>query len=193
MGPARIDLVLTIIGPDRPGLVELVSRTVTAHQGNWESSRMARMAGRFAGILQVTVPAEHADRLAAELQALEGEGLRVVVERAAPEPIAAEPSAGQLLRVEMVGHDRPGVIRDVSSALAHRGINVELLATECGAAPMSGGMLLKVTAQVRAPHELSVESLRHVLEERASDFMVEVVRLGDEPADGSSGQSGSRS
>ncbi len=185
MGPARLDLVLTIIGPDRPGLVELVSKTVTAHQGNWESSRMARMAGRFAGILQVSVPADHADRLAAGLAALEASDLRVVVERAASAPAAAEPSAGNLLRVEMVGNDRPGVIRDVSSALAHRGINVELLATECAAAPMSGGMLLKVTAQVRVPSELSSDALRQILEERASDFMVEVVRLGDAPDRGS--------
>lgn len=184
MGPARLDLVLTIIGPDRPGLVELVSKTVTAHQGNWESSRMARMAGRFAGILQVSVAADQADHLAAGLAALEASDLRVVVERAAPEP-AAEPAAGRLLRVEMVGNDRPGIIRDVSAALAHRGINVELLATECAAAPMSGGMLLKVTAQVRVPTELTSDGLRQILEERASDFMVEVVRLGDAPARGS--------
>jgi glycine cleavage system regulatory protein len=184
--PARTDLVLTIIAPDRPGLIELVSRTVTAHQGNWESSRMARMAGRFAGILQVSVPTEHAERLVAALDALEGDELRVVVERATPAAAVAESSAGHLLRVELVGNDRPGVIRDVSSALAHRGINVELLATECAAAPMAGGMLLKVTAQVRAPAELSVDALRQVLEQHASDFMVEVVRLSDDPS-GASG------
>lgn len=145
---------------------------------------MARMAGRFAGILQVSVSADDADRLAAALAALESSDLHVVVERAAPEP-AAEPVAGLLLRVEMVGNDRPGVIRDVSSALAHRGINVELLATECAAAPMSGGMLLKVTAQVRVPSDLSSDALRQILEERASDFMVEVVRLGDAAGRGS--------
>ena len=183
MPPARTDLVLTIIAPDRPGLIELVSKTVAAHQGNWESSRMARMAGRFAGILQVSVPTEHADRLVAGLDALGSGELHVVVERAAPAPSASEASTGHLLRVELVGNDRPGVIRDVSSALAHRGINVELLATECAAAPMAGGMLLKVTAQVRAPAELSVDALRQVLEQHASDFMVEVVRLGDDPAD----------
>jgi glycine cleavage system regulatory protein len=180
--PARTDLVLTFMAADRPGLVELVSRTVAAHQGNWESSRMARMAGRFAGILQVSVPTEHADRLVAGLHALEDSDLRVVVERATPAPRAAEASTGHLLRVELVGNDRPGVIRDVSSALAHRGINVELLATECAGAPMAGGMLLKVTAQVRAPADLSSDALRQVLEQHASDFMVEVVRLGEDPA-----------
>ncbi len=169
--------MLTVIGPDRPGLVELVSKTVTAHQGNWESSRMARMAGHFAGILQVSVPGEKADPLAGALAALEGHGLRVVVDRAAPEPTLS--GATHLLRVELVGNDRPGLIRDVSSALADRGINVEELATECAAAPMAGGMLLRVTAQVRAPREVSADSLRQVLEARATDFMVEVVRIGE--------------
>lgn len=182
MAPARIDLVLTIIGPDRPGLVELVSTTVAGHQGNWESSRMARMAGRFAGILQVSVLSEHADRLMAALGALQSNDLRVVVERAEPEAPAPSASAGNLVRVELVGNDRPGVIRDVSSALAHRGINVELLATECAGAPMSGGMLLKVTAQVRVPSDLSAAALRQILEEHATDFMVEVVRLADDPS-----------
>jgi glycine cleavage system regulatory protein len=179
---ARIDLVLTVIGPDRPGLVELVSRTVTRHQGNWESSRMARMAGRFAGILQVSVPGEESDRLSEALAGLEEQGLRVVVERAGAERAAPPACATRLLRVEMVGNDRPGLIRDISAALADRNINVEELATECGAAPMSGGTLLRVTAQVRAPRDLSPDSLRQVLEARATDFMVEVTGLG-EPSD----------
>ena len=60
----RLDLVLTVIGQDRPGLVELLSRAVTDHGGNWEASRMARMSGRFAGILQISVPQEQAEELA---------------------------------------------------------------------------------------------------------------------------------
>src|SRR5262245_60948500 len=115
---------------------------------------MARMAGRFAGILQVSVPGEKADELARALAALEGQGLRVVVDRAAPERGAVSATETRLLRVELVGNDRPGLIRDVSSALAERGINVEELATECAAAPMSGGLLLRVTAQVRAPRDV---------------------------------------
>jgi glycine cleavage system regulatory protein len=169
----RVDLVLTIIGLDRPGLVELVSRTVTGHEGNWEASRMARMAGRFAGILQVSVPDERAEALAAALAALDAEGLRVVVERV-PEP-AEEPGAGvRRFRVELVGNDRPGVIRDVSSALAERGVNVEELATECASAPMAGGALLRVSALVRAPSELAPDQLRRLIETRAPDFMVDL-------------------
>lgn len=174
----RVDLVLTIIGQDRPGLVELVSRTVTAHGGNWEGSRMARLSGRFAGILKVTVAEEGADRLVAALAGLEGQGLRVVVERAAASGSGSGGEDSQLFRVDLVGNDRPGVIRDISSALAEGALNVEELATECQDAPMAGGNLLKMTAHVRAPRSLGVDRLRQMLEARAPDFMVDVAAVG---------------
>ncbi|HLU68858.1 MAG TPA: ACT domain-containing protein [Kofleriaceae bacterium] len=177
----RVDLVLTIIGPDRPGLVELVSRTVSNHEGNWEASRMARMAGRFAGILQVSVPEEQAAALSAALGALDAQGLRVVVERG-PAPAAPGPGATRRLKVELVGHDRPGVIRDVSAALAERGVNVEELATACDSAPMSGGALLRVSFAVSAPADLAPDALRALVEARAPDFMVDVGLLSDPAA-----------
>lgn len=178
----RVDLVLTVLGPDRPGLVELISKTVTGHQGNWEASRMAHMAGRFAGILRVTVPEEEAENLARALAGLEGQGLRVVIERAGGGGGGGPAEAGGtavLYKIDLVGNDRPGVIRDVSSQLAERGINVEELATECVSAPMAGGLLLKVSAQVRAIAAIDADELRRMLETRAPDFLVDVARLGE--------------
>lgn len=119
------------------------------------------------------VPDQRAEAPPGALAALDAEGLRVVVERV-PEP-AEEPRAGvRRFRVELVGNDRPGVIRDVSSALAERGVNVEELATECASAPMAGGALLRVSALVRAPSELAPDQLRRLIETRAPDFMVDL-------------------
>jgi glycine cleavage system regulatory protein len=168
------DLVLTIIGADRPGLVELLARTVADHGGNWEASRMARMAGRFAGILRVSIPAGSADPLVEGLRALEGQGLRVVVEPSAP---AAPAEGHRRLRLELIGNDRAGVIRDVSTALAEREVNVEELSTECASAPMSGGMLLKVTAELCCPPSVPVDELRGELEQLVSDFIVDLGEL----------------
>jgi glycine cleavage system regulatory protein len=167
----REELVLTIIGLDRPGLVELLSSVVASHDGNWEASRMARMAGRFAGILRVVAPSERIDELGRALGALEGRGLRVVVERSAP---AAPPAVSRLLRLELVGNDRPGVVRDLSAVLVAHGINVEELATDTGSAPMAGGMILKVVAQLRAPETVALAALRQEIEARTPDFMVEL-------------------
>ena len=53
----QIPLVMTIISPDRTGLVEAVARAVADHGGNWLESRMCRLGGEFAGILRVEIPA----------------------------------------------------------------------------------------------------------------------------------------
>src|SRR5659263_720746 len=63
-------LVLTVIGDDRPGLVDVLSGLVTAHGGSWEHSRMARLGGKFAGIVQVEVPEQEVGGLRAALREL---------------------------------------------------------------------------------------------------------------------------
>lgn len=165
--------MLTIIGVDRPGLVEALSRTVTDHGGNWEASRMARMAGRFAGILRVTVADERAGELTQALGGLEERGLRVVVE---PRVEEAAPAPGRPLMIEMVGNDRPGVIRDLSAALAARRINIEELSTEASPAPMAGGLLLRIDARLHVPDDMTSADLGDVLEEVARDYMIDVAK-----------------
>jgi glycine cleavage system regulatory protein len=75
----QVPLVMTIIGPDRTGLVESVARVVADHGGNWLESRMSRLGGEFAGILRIELPVEKRQMLLDALQALQGRGLTVVV------------------------------------------------------------------------------------------------------------------
>jgi glycine cleavage system regulatory protein len=49
-------LVLTVIGADRPGLVETLAQTIAEHGASWLESRMAHLAGHFVGLLRVSVP-----------------------------------------------------------------------------------------------------------------------------------------
>ena len=72
-------LVLTIIGDDKPGLVGLLSETISRHSGNWLESNMSHLAGKFAGILRVSVGDDEADALVADLQGLSSV-LKLVVE-----------------------------------------------------------------------------------------------------------------
>jgi len=167
----NVSLVLTVIGPDKPGIVQQLAQTVAEHDANWLQSRMAHLAGQFAGILRVGVPEHKASALSAALEQLAGEGLRVVIERTVT---GDEAGKRQSMRLDLVGSDRPGIVRDISRALAERSINVEDLTTECEAAPMSGGMLFRATADLHAPRDISLEELRGTLEELASDLMVEI-------------------
>jgi glycine cleavage system regulatory protein len=166
----RVWLVLTLIGDDRPGLVGELSRLLTTHEANWEESRMARLSGKFAGILRASVPEDRAEALSRALGQLESVGLKVVVERSD----SADDPALHPFRLELVGHDRPGIIRDVSRALAERGINVEELQTECTSAPMTGDPLFRATARLRVPSAADLDELRAVLERLANDLMVDL-------------------
>jgi glycine cleavage system regulatory protein len=165
-------LVLTVIGRDRPGLVEAISAKALAHGANWEESRMARLAGHFAGILLVRVDDAKRDALEADLRGLEPEGLQIVVERSGGDPVREE---RQRLRLEVVGNDRPGIVAEISSALARKGINLDELKTECVEAPMSGGQQFTLSAALYCPEASTGEHLRDLLERFADELMVDLV------------------
>jgi len=164
-------LVMTVIGADRPGLVRLLADRVAAHDGNWLESRLCHLGGQFAGLVCVEVPAGAAGALLAALQALEADGLRVLAHAG---PAAVPPAAGALARLELVGHDRPGILREVSAVLAAHAVNVEELATERVSAPMDGAMLFQARATVLLPPGLAFPVLRGALEKIAADLMVDV-------------------
>jgi len=165
------DLVLTLIGPDRPGLVEAVAEVVASHGGNWLESRMAHLAGKFAGILRVEIPPGKSEALLAALGELESRGLKIGGE---PSGEDSQPAAGRTLDLELVGLDRPGIVREISQLLANSGANVEELSTNRTSAPMSGEMLFAAKSRVRLPNDADLAALRSALERLASDLMVEI-------------------
>lgn len=164
-------LVLTVIGPDRPGLVEALSETIGDFGANWLESRMARMEGRFAGLLHVSLPDVYAEDLVLALGKLEERGLRVAVQ---PSEAAGAIEETRALRLELVGHDHPGIVRHLSHALATRCVNVEELETSVTSAPMSGEPLFRARAALRVPRDVSLEELRETLEKIANELMVDL-------------------
>lgn len=169
-----ISLVLTVVGLDRPGLVDILSETISRHGGNWLESRMAKLVGQFAGIVHVDVPEAEADALTQDLVNLQGRGLLINVTRSAPEPGATDASdpssARQTLLLELIGHDRPGIVRDIASALAARSINVAELETETASAPMSGEPLFKAVATLHAPASADFDELHDALDQIADSL-----------------------
>ena len=163
-------LVLTIMGDDRPGLVDAVAGAVAGHGGNWEQSSMAHLANKFAGILKVNVAEARAEALTAALRELATGGLQVTVERAGEERTGDH----RRLRLELVGQDHPGIIHDISHALAQRGISIEELQTETRSASMAGGTLFHAEAVLLAPQELPLRELENALEALANELMVDV-------------------
>jgi glycine cleavage system regulatory protein len=164
-------LVMTVIGEDRPGLVDSLSSVVAEYGGNWLESRMSRLGGQFAGIVRVEVPEEREHPLVYALRNLDAEGLKVVVSADAP-PAATAPRTFSIL--DIVGQDRPGIVQQISHALAEFEVNVEELHTECASAAMSGETLFKARAKLSIPEACDVASLRRELEKIAADLIVEI-------------------
>ena len=165
----QVPLVMTVIGKDRTGLVESVARVIADHGGNWLESRMCRLGGEFAGILRVHVPGEQQAALERALANLKD--LTITVRPGVPaKPVAQS----QLASLDLVGHDRPGIVKEVTGALASQHVNVEELASECVSAPMSGEPLFQARAKLLLPAGLTVGALRQSLEKALSGLTVEV-------------------
>jgi glycine cleavage system regulatory protein len=143
---------------------------VAAHGGSWLESRMARLGGQFAGIVLVEAP----DSLLEDLRALEGQGLRIVVQTGSAAEMSAASQTGERLTVEVVGNDRPGIVRDVARVLAEHGVNIEELTTGVASGSFSGETLFRATALVRAPDAASVAAIRAGLEFLGNEMMVDI-------------------
>lgn len=167
----QTQLVMTIIGPDRTGLVESVARAVADHGGNWLESRMCRLGGEFAGILRVEISAEKKSALLAALQKLQQNSLQIVVRDDRPVMASA---AGRQTQLEIVGSDRPGIVREITSALARANVNVEEFFSEVVSAPMSGETLFKASARLQLPDRCDLAALKTDLEKIAADLLVDV-------------------
>jgi glycine cleavage system regulatory protein len=165
-------LVVTVIAPDRPGLVELLSRAVADHGGNWLESKMSRLAGKFGGVLLVSLPKANMEGLTKALRELESQGLRVMFE----EGVTGEPVGGyRVLKLTFVGQDRPGIVRDVSQTLAHRGIGIDELDTEFISGAWSGENIFEAAATLRVPPEMPTDEVRQALENLSNELVADIV------------------
>lgn len=169
-----LHLILTAIGDDRPGLVEELATAISAHGGNWLEASMAQLSGKFAGIVEVAVPADKVDALKTALAALKG--LRIGVEVATAQKSAP---AGRRLTLNLVGHDRIGIVREVTQVLARHAVNVEDLQTRTSSAPMSAEILFHCEAELTAAPDFNPRELKAALEKLSDDLMVDI-QLGEQ-------------
>jgi glycine cleavage system regulatory protein len=132
---------------------------------------MARLAGQFAGIVLVGVPAAEAAPLAATLEALATEGLRVIVE---PGREDAAPPPPVTLVLEVVGNDRPGIVRDVTRVLAACGVNIEELTTDVKSGSFSGEPLFRAAARLGAASPEAAAQVQSALEHLGNELMVDI-------------------
>ena len=166
-----ISLVVTVVGPDRPGLVSAISDKAVEFDANWADSVMSNFAGQFAGIVQLQVRPEKCDALIAALQSLESPQMRISVAKSTASTAAIKT---RRLKLDLVGHDRPGIIHSISSQLAKRQISIEKLETHIASGAMSGEQMFQMKALLLVPVALDENELRDGLEGLANELMVDI-------------------
>lgn len=162
-------LVITILGTDKPGLVSSISEVLESHGANWSESRMAHLAGKFAGILQVSVSETNIEALSVALETLQSQNLRIQIETA-----QTKPKATNTLNIEILCQDRVGIINDVTEVLAKLNVNIEELDSTVKEASMAGGMLFNAELTLGLPEEITPEAVEDALEEMSDQLMIDI-------------------
>ncbi|MFP4358119.1 MAG: glycine cleavage system protein R [Puniceicoccaceae bacterium] len=161
-------LLITISGKDRPGIVGEIAAQVARRGGNWERSRLIHLAGRFVGLLQISVPEDRREDLRVDLLSVEGLAVTVAGGR------IRTPEASSSFHLDLVGADHPGIVSEIFGKLSALGLNVESLSTWTEAAADSGTVLFRAGADLSSAEPMRSEEIIEALEALANDLLVEV-------------------
>jgi len=165
-----VTVILTVVGSDRPGLTRAIADAVYAVGGNWLESHLARLGGKYVGSVLVELPEARLDELDAAARSIDAAGLTVAIVRAADDRANL---GGEALAIEIVGQDRPGIVREVTTILASLDVNIEDFTTAIEATAWSGAPLFRGKARLSMPPGLSSAQLREALEAISGEIMVD--------------------
>ncbi len=163
-------LVVTLIGQDRTGIIQEVADVAAAHKANWLESQMADLAGQFAGIVHLDVEDSTINALKIALESLGKDGLQVNAVQAE----GSSHSNSREIDLVLLGQDRPGIVREIATALSGIGVNIAELETDTVNAPMSGEVLFKASARLKLPENLSLSEVDKQLESVSNELMVDI-------------------
>lgn len=139
---------------------------------------MAHLAGKFAGILRVAAEETQVAPLQNALSALTE--VKAVAEIAVA--IAAQETGFRRCKLLLVGHDRPGIVKEVTHVLAARGVNVETLESWTDVAAMAATTLFHAEADLALPAGVDHAVLQAELEGIADDLMVDIALHPTDPS-----------
>ncbi|RBP47089.1 glycine cleavage system protein R [Arenicella xantha] len=166
-------LVITVFAKDRPGIIRSISSTVLNNEGNWLESSLSRLCGQFTGIVHIQVNAQDKEQLLTALSSLANEGISVTVQNSD----GVEPDEGLVDSIQILveANDRPGIVKEISDALADADVNVDNIDTECESASMAGYPLFRAHMFLALPEGFTEQQLEEILEDVSDDLMVSIL------------------
>ncbi len=154
----KLQMVITALGSDKPGLVSDLSHTILECGCDIEDSRMIALGGEFAIILQICGSWNAVAKL---------ESSRVSIERKLEMTLVCKRSNGRPLNktllpytVDVVAMDHPGIVHNLAKFFSSQGINIEELVTNRYAAAHTGTPMFAVHIQIDIPSSITIALLR---------------------------------
>ena len=168
-------IVITVMSPDRPGLVKELSDVIVNHGGSWGQSNMANLAGQFAGIMLVAVEDVNLTALQKALVDMESVGIRVFVSdgNAASDAHVGVDKTSPVVAMDITGHDQPGIVQEVASVCTNLGVNLVSLETEVVSGSMSGEPMFVAKAQIQLLDNVSFDTVLQGIEAISDDLIVD--------------------
>jgi glycine cleavage system transcriptional repressor len=165
-------LILTAIGPDQVGLVQILSNFISRHGCNVEDSKMAAFCGEFAVIILISGNEKDLDKIArssGEIESLTGLTIATRI------PTPKKPAGAFILyKLTATCMDHPGVVHKITTVLSRLDINIEAMETKTYSAPMSGTPLFQLEAELIVPVRRNINELREALVEVQRDENIDV-------------------
>lgn len=162
-------IVLSVTGSDRPGLTSELAAAILAAGGNWQEGHFSRLGGLYVGSVLVELDADRVSELEQAVSGIASLGLHVVATPAG-EPATAP---GRHFLFELIGNDRPGIIKQVTGKLAELGANIESLSSGEETAAWGGERLFRAQVRAALPEGVSPEQAQEALEEISGEIMVD--------------------
>ena len=162
-------VILSAIGSDRPGLTQALADAVAGAGGNWLESHLSRLGGKYVGAVLVELDDGNLPELERRVRAIDEAGLEVSVVAAGDEP----EGGGKPLWIELVGQDRPGIVREVTGVLKALQLNIEDFSTTTENSAWSGELLFRMKARIRLPDGMVRARVQEALEAISGEIMVD--------------------
>ncbi len=166
-------LILTAVGPDRPGIVGELTAHLHAAGANLLDSRMVNLRGEFAMMILLEAAEGGSKKLAGDLPGIgEAMGLRLTV--TPQDATAPRAVSGMRYVLKTYSMDQPGIVARLSSVLRGLGVNIEELSARQESAPFAGSPLFQTEMRLTVPATVPLGQLRAQLEAVGNELNCDV-------------------
>lgn len=161
-------LVITLVGKDKPGLIDSIAQTVSNAEGNWLASSFSHMAGQFAGFAEINLPEEK------QAQLIDALNTHPDLQITLSEGQSASAKQLRQANLEVHGNDRPGIVQELTGVLNQFNLNIVQFESTCESAPNWGNIIFKANTIVELPQDVDTDELQETLEALSDDLVVEI-------------------